>query len=272
MYQFDKRQKTSRLSPPNERTVIDNVACILPSDLKLETLRPLLMRFRLEEIHYLFDNVNDETKNILFYENENIKNIDKKLARPPSVRARYLLAQEQSQIIESIRQIYPQFQLIYYEDMTDQIARIKELYVISTEQLYFIMGDNGENLKRIEQEYNIRARITKVPVNIQMKPNSKFGEALCRILLIGQTDEDVDACYEYLQHEFSSLRLATLPSHSNVPVQPQVEENQKILEAPPWLISHKSDDEDENELNGDPQKDIKARLTRLLENPDPPGA
>ena len=63
-----KPKKDTGWSPPNERNVINNIACMLPSDLNPDTIHFLLLRFQLEEVQYHLNNLTDETKNLKYYD------------------------------------------------------------------------------------------------------------------------------------------------------------------------------------------------------------
>lgn len=194
------RAKKSRWDAGGAKTVIPNVACILPPDLKPDLLHAYLLRFQFEEVQYKLSHLEDEQRNVNFGENlmSNFT-LDNKLQVTPDVRARDALVQERRQITESIEKVYPVFRAPFAirASLTKSVKRVD---VPSIKLLGVILGPRAAMLRQIEKEFNVKISVRGAARDDE---NSSSGERN-HLLIIGNTDDEVERCCRRINAIISS--------------------------------------------------------------------
>lgn len=249
-------------SPRDERTVIDNVAFILPPNLDQDLVHYYLLRFQLEEGQHYLQNLTDESKYVKYYDNEFSDGPETKHRYPPDVRIRYKLIQERSKIIESILKVYPPF--IYTGDnFTPNLEfcqEAKEIYLNTSEQISIIVGDDGQNIRNIEQEFNVKISLSDVPNSLKDAPNSIYKDSLCKLLIKGSSKERISECFQHIQNILKSKE-----SYDFLRIQTKkASENNDDIAAAPWEIN-KNNEQQQNEEEEKEEKDLYG-LNSLLKN------
>ena len=113
------------------RTVIPNVAHILPPDVSPDVLHTLLLRFQLEEVEY---------------------RLAEDAALSMDVRTRDALVQERQLIIESIARVFPPF----HAPHTNPRQTLAQLELPSNDAVKTIVGNRGAGLRKLEKEHNVK--------------------------------------------------------------------------------------------------------------------
>jgi hypothetical protein len=188
----DRRQKRSRWGPPDQRTIIPNVACILPPDLTPDILHAFLLRFQLEEVEYKFSNLEAECPNVNFAENPFSES---KFSAPPDVRARDQLCQERRQVLASIDRMYP----IFRPPLSLGISLkkcVRKLILPSEKAIGDVVGIRGQTVKGIEKDFNVKLSFRGSSV---IYDPDRPTEEQPHILIIGTKEADVERCYKKLK-------------------------------------------------------------------------
>ncbi|OHT00877.1 hypothetical protein TRFO_32350 [Tritrichomonas foetus] len=185
------RTKKSKWDKTTLKTVIPNVACILPPDLSPDILHTYLLRFQLEEVEYKINHLEEEHPNVLYGENL-LTNFtqDNKLQLTPDVRARDSLVSERRQIIASIEKIFPAFRAPLSILLSLQKS-IKKINFTEENHFVIILGPRANTLRALEKEFNVRMSI-RGPKKNSDNPNevTDFGH----VLIIGNNDDEVGRC------------------------------------------------------------------------------
>ncbi|KAH0793348.1 splicing factor 1 [Histomonas meleagridis] len=195
------RTTKSKWDSGDSKTVIPNVACILPPDLKSDLLHAYLLRFQFEEVQYKIKNLEDETKNVNFGENlMNNFTLDNKLQVTADVRARDSLVQERRQITESIEKVYPIFRapLSLLVSITKSVKRVE---IPSYKLLGVILGPRATMLRQIEKDFNVRISV-RGPSNTT--DDNAPPEERGHLLIIGNTEDEVTRCAKKINSIISS--------------------------------------------------------------------
>jgi hypothetical protein len=183
----DARPKRSRWGPPGKRTIIPNVACILPPDLPPDILHAFLLRFQFEEVEYKLSHLESEQKNVNFAENPLAES---RFSPSPDVRARNSLVQERRQVMTSIDRIYPIFQppLPLRLSLTKSV---KKLILPSEKAIGAVVGARGTTVKMLEKEFGVKISLrgSSAAYELDEQPH---------VLIIGNKDDDVDRCHRKL--------------------------------------------------------------------------
>lgn len=275
----NRRDEPKGWSDPDERTVINNVACILPPNLSQDVVHNLLLRFQLEENKHYLQNLTDETKYVKYYDELDDAS-ETKPKFPPDARIRNKLVQERSKIIESIRNVYPPY--IYLNDnyapSLECCEEIKEMYLNTSDQFTTIIGDDGKNIKKIEQQFDVNITITDVPISMKNSPNSIYKDSLYRLLIKGNSKENISECFQHIQNIIKSrdsidLMQTQKPNDTN--------ENYS-MEPAPWKINNSIElqsKEEEEESNEKGLYDLNSLLKNkedgymsLINKQGPPGS
>jgi hypothetical protein len=183
----NSRPKRSRWGPPGKRTIIPNVASILPPDLTPDILQAFLLRFQFEEVEYKLSHLEFEQKNVNFAENPLAES---RFAAPPDVRARNLLLQERRQILTSIDRVYP----IFRPPLPLRLSLkkcLKKLVLSSEKAIGAVVGARGTTVKMLEKDFGVKIsfRGPSAAYEVDEQPH---------LLIIGNKDEDVDRCHKKL--------------------------------------------------------------------------
>lgn len=190
-----QKPKKTKWDKTSMKTVMPNIACILPPDLAPEALHAFLLRFQLEEVEYKLSHLEDEKGNVNYGENA-LLNVDNKLQLPPDVIARDMLVSERRRIIESIEEIFPPFRPPLSILLTLQKA-VRRMELKSPQQFNLILGPRAQTLKGLERDYNVHISIRASPVKKDENPEEKtdFGH----VIVIGNNDDDVDRCMQKIE-------------------------------------------------------------------------
>lgn len=274
------REEAEGWSPPDERTVIDNVACILPPNLKQDMVHYFLLRFQLEEDKHYLQNLTEETKYVKYYDSESSELTDTKIRIPPDVRIRYKLVQERAKIIESIQQVYPPFIFIddYFMPSLEYCQEVKEIYLNTNDQISIIIGNDGENIKKIEQQFNVNITLSDVPPSLKNTPNSIYRDSLCRLLIKGNSKDNISECFQHIQNIMKSKDSYDflLSQKQKIP-----SENSELIAAAPWEINndnievhHEEEENDEKNLYdlNSLLKNKESQYMPFINNQGPPGS
>lgn len=222
-----KRQRTSKWSQPNQRTIIPDVAHILPPDLTPDILHTFLLRFQLEEVEYKLSSIDEELENMKFYDSS-FKLSAQKNRISEEVRAKDILLQERQQIIASIEKMYPIFNgYMSNKQFTRQID------LPSASAISQIMGTKGGTIKEFEKDYNVKISFRGAGVSYEYESEGTDNSAF--ILIMGDNEKSVEKCHKRLlgilerSHEYehtaptegdqNDLRLSFDP----------------FTDAPPWV-------------------------------------
>lgn len=267
-------------SPVGERTVIPNVVCMLPPDLKQDTVHYLLLRSRLEEVEYYLRNLTDETKYVQYYDSDNSDSLESKSKYPPDVKIRFRLIQERSKIIESILQVYPPF--IYrneeYLPNIEYCQEVREIYLNSNDQISIIIGSDNENIKKMEQQFNVKISLLEIPLSLKSSPDSIYKDCLCKLLIKGNSKDQITECFQYIQNILKSKDSYDFLLSQKKKVSENTSSNAPI---PPWevdkLQAGQADEEEEHETNDlygldSLLKDKHHGYLSLLQKQNPPGS
>ena len=116
------------------RTVMPNVAHILPPDVAPDVLHTFLLRFQLEEVEY---------------------RLAEDAALSMDVRTRDALVQERQMILASIARVFPPFQP---PPSAHASARqtLAQLELPSNDAVKSIVGNRGAGLRKLEKEHNVK--------------------------------------------------------------------------------------------------------------------
>jgi hypothetical protein len=200
-YDPEPRAKRSRWSPPDKRTLIPNVACILPPDLTPDILHAFLLRFQLEEVEYKLANLEAEHVNVNFTENPLSRfDSESRFSVPPDVRARDALCQERRQVLASIDRMYPIFRPPVSLGLSVKKC-VKKLPIPSEKAIGSVVGNRGATVKSLEKEFNVR--ISFRGSSIAYDPD-RPSEEQPHILIIGTKEEDADRCFKKLSQIINS--------------------------------------------------------------------
>ena len=174
---------------PN-RTIMPNVACILPPDLSPDILHAFLCRFQFEEVQYKIANIEEEFQNVLFGEPAMSKLSDSKLVISPDVRARDNLVSERRTIIESIEKIFPAFRAPFSVMLSLQKS-VKKLELTAKDDCMVILGPQARTLRALEKDYNVKISIRGPDSQTEEEgKQNNFGH----VMVIGNNDDDVTRC------------------------------------------------------------------------------
>lgn len=190
-----QKPKKSKWDNTTMKTVMPNVACILPPHLGAEVLHALLLRFQLEEVEYKLTHLEDEKNNVNYGENAFLS-VDNKLQLPPDVIARDTLVSERRRIIESIEEIFPAFRPPLSILLTLQKA-VRRMDLTSPQQFNLILGPRAQTLKGLERDYNVHISIRASPLKKDENPEEKtdFGH----VIVIGNNEDDVERCMKKIE-------------------------------------------------------------------------
>ena len=194
VYSAPTAPKKSKWSAPKSRTVMPNVACMLPPDLHPDVLRAFLLRFQLGELEYKMNNLEEEMTNINFGESI-ITQTELRAQVTPDVRARDTLVKERREIADSIERMYPAFcpPLSYRFSMSKSVKRFD---LASSRYIGTILGIKGHNLTSLEHDFNVKISI-RGPQNFVGQVEDP--DATSYILIIGNNDNDVNRCYKRVE-------------------------------------------------------------------------
>lgn len=186
--------KKSNWSPPDQRTVIPNIACILPPNLSPDILHAFLLRFQLEEIQYKLDYLDEEIPNINFGESPMIQQTFRAQVTP-DVRARDTLVKERRQVVDSIERMFPVYHLplSFVFSMSKSVKRID---LTSAHYIGTILGQKGSNLTALERDYNVKISLrgpTTFAGQIEDPDQTSY------VLVIGDNDNDVNRCCRQIE-------------------------------------------------------------------------
>lgn len=190
-----QKQKKTKWDNTSMKTVIPNIACILPPDLSPEVLHACLLRFQLEEVEYKLTHLEDEKGNVNYGES-NVLPADNKIVLPPDVIARDALVSERRRIIESIEEIFPAFRPPLSILLTLQKA-VRRMDLRSPQQFNLILGPRAQTLKGLERDYNVHISIRASPLKKDEDPEEKTDYG--HVIVIGNNDDDVERCMEKIQ-------------------------------------------------------------------------
>ena len=172
------RKKKSKWSERNTRTVIPNVAHILPPDLPPNLIQIFLLRFQLEEVEYKLSRLDDESGNVYdsdLFGSDNTSNI---------VKARDSLIKERQQILASIEKVFPIFKPPISFKMFSKQA-VRRITLTSDDVIRKIMGLKGSLLNDLERDYKVKISF-ETPNDEERKP---------AMVIIGNRKDDVENCH-----------------------------------------------------------------------------
>lgn len=252
-----QRSRKSKWDTTTTKTVIPNIACILPPDLKPDLLHAYLLRFQFEEVQYKITHLDDEQKNVNFGENlmSNFT-LDNKLQVTPDVRARDSLVQERRQITESIEKIYPIFRPPFSIRMS-LTKSVKRVEVPSIKLLGVILGPRAVMLRQIEKDFNVKISVRGAVNQDESNPDERN-----HLLIIGNTDDEVERCCKKINSIISSeggvINPNTNQFNQNVDPDSYSLSFNPNVEKPPW---------DEIDTNFDKNYNVfDSAYTELLNN------
>ncbi|EAY02832.1 hypothetical protein TVAG_293000 [Trichomonas vaginalis G3] len=263
------RVRKSKWGPEDEKTVMSNVANILPPNLPPDVLNAFLLRFQLEEVQYKMNHLQEERKNILYGETLiNNMNPDQRGFIHPDVRARDALVKERSQILNAIEKIFPVFRpplsLKFAVNQTVKALKLPSQHAISV-----IMGNRCSTMNGLEQSFRVK---------ISLRPSMRQAngeETDSYILIIGNNSDDVDRCYNECTRmiESSQGRMNNMSEEDEIKIDTDsltVSFNTKEV-LPPWTdFSNKtiSNFNQNDEVNGDIDAILKGETGAFGSNND----
>jgi len=184
------RNKRSKWGPNEPKTVMNNIAHILPSNLSPDILHSLLLRFQFEEVQYKLEHLEEEVPNVYlndsgFYDN--------KSAVPIDVRVRDSLVNERRQVIDAIERVFPAFRAPLSIRLTSTKI-VKKITVQSSSIFGKIVGRRGTTLASLEQNNKVRISLRTAPKS----PDGVEIENQAFILIIGTVADDINRCEQQI--------------------------------------------------------------------------
>lgn len=195
-----QKPKKTKWDKSQMKTVMPNIACILPPDLDPEALHAFLLRFQLEEVEYKLSHLEDEKSNVNYGENS-LLSVDNKLQLPPDVIARDNLVSERRRTIESIEEIFPAFRPPLSILLTLQKA-VRRMDLTSPQQFSLILGPRAQTLKGLERDYNVHISIRASLLKKDENPEEKTDYG--HVIVIGNNEDDVARCMEKIESILST--------------------------------------------------------------------
>ena len=187
---FNQRIKKTKWGPPNQKTIMNNISNILPSNLSPDILHSLLLRFQFEEIQYKLEHLDEEFKNICYEDNNLInQNSENRSHFPITVKARDILIQERRQIVDSIEKVFPAFRLPFSMRISSN-KTVKRIDLPNFKCISKIIGRKCSNLNNLEQNNRVKISLRSSYLNDIDKSSY--------LLIIGTQNDDVERCFNQI--------------------------------------------------------------------------
>lgn len=177
-------RRHSKWSDRGTRTVIPNVAHILPPDLPPDVLQIFLLRFQLEEVEYKLSKLEEE---FVAVSSSDVSVVTGR-GLPDVVQARHALVQERQQIVASIERVFP----VFRPPMSVRSSRrqvFRKIGLPSQSAITSVMGPKGTLVRDMEREFNVKISFRSVP-DWELEGD----DDMLTVFVVGACDNDVDQC------------------------------------------------------------------------------